>query len=44
LAFAFASALVADTNGMEGAAAGAKGSVYGAETTAGKRARKFVTS
>jgi hypothetical protein len=27
---------------MEGAAADAKGNVYGAETLAGKRARKFV--
>ena len=33
-----------DTNGMEGAAADAKGNVYGAETTAGKKARKFVKS
>jgi hypothetical protein len=29
---------------MEGAAADAKGNVYGAETLAGKRARKFVKS
>ncbi len=33
-----------DTFGMEGAAADAKGNVYGAETLAGKRARKFVKS
>ena len=31
-----------DTFGMEGAAADAKGNVYGAETLAGRRARKFV--
>ena len=31
-----------DTYGMEGAAADGQGNVYGAETLAGKRARKFV--